>query len=168
MIEPKLSRKSFFITLKPINTMRAKLATMMAALIGISIAAQGQSIPRNDQPRYTVDGYTGKRSGTVMVEFGVSMADCIARVEIENTKNHKKYIMKPTLDDYHVRDNDMEEIYTKLRVGKFRKLVDKKTGLVSTVTVIRKDGKVMYKGPANMILNDEEGEQQTDKSTALK
>jgi hypothetical protein len=148
--------------------MLAKLAITLAAFIGMSVAAFGQSIPRNDQPRYTVEGYTGKRTGTVMMEFGVSMADCIARVEVENLKNHKKYIMKLTIDDYHVRDNDMEEIFAKVRVGKFKKLVDKKEGLASIVTVIRKDGKVMFKGPANMILNDEEGEEPKDKATALK
>lgn len=102
-----------------------------------------------------------------MIEFGVSMADCISHVEVENLRNNKKYILKPTLDDYHVRDNDMEEIYTKLRVGKFRKLVDKREGLKTTVTVIRKDGKVMYKGPAAMILDDNEEEESSAKKTAM-
>lgn len=148
--------------------MLAKLAITMAAVIGMTVAALGQSIPRNDQPRYTVQGYTGKRTGTVMIEFGVSMADCISHVEVENLRNHKKYILKPTLDDYHVRDNDMEEIYTRLKVAKFRKLVDKKDGLKSVVTVIRKDGKVMFKGNAAMILDDsEDGSEPQTKTTAL-
>lgn len=147
--------------------MLAKLTITMVAMLSVAAAALGQSIPRNDQPRYTVQGYTGKRTGTVMIEFGVSMADCIKQVEVENLRNKKKYVLKPTLDDYHVRDNDMEEIYTKLRVGKFKKLVDKKEGLNTVVTVVRKDGKVMFKGPAKMILEDEEEDEKKEKTTAM-
>ncbi len=147
--------------------MLAKLIITLVAILSVAAAALAQSIPRNDQPRYTVQGYTGKRTGTVMIEFGVSMADCISHVEVENLRNKKKYILKPTLDDYHVRDNDMEEIYTKLRVGKFKKLVDKKDGLNSMVTVVRKDGKVMFKGPTKMILDEEEGEEGKQKTTAM-
>lgn len=133
-------------------------------------AVRAQSIPRNDLPRFTVEGNApGTRSGIVLITFGVSMSDCIQSVEIENLENKRKYMLYPTLDNYFVRDSDMEEIYAKIPVGKFRKLVDKKDGLQAQITIISKSGRRVYYGKAEIKIetgDDDDKEDAKDKRTA--
>lgn len=151
--------------------MRLGLTTLMV-LAGTYImaifSAQAQTIPRNDLPRFTVEGYDAEyNDGMLTVVFGVSMSDCIETVEVESTTKNKvkKYTAKPTLDHYYVRDNDMEEIYAKVPIGRFKKLVDKREGIDAIVTITSKSGRVVYKGPASLRLQDEEEED--SKGTAL-
>ena len=111
----------------------------------------------------------------MLVTFGVSMSDCIADIELEDIATQKKYIFKPTLDNYYVRDNDMEEIYAKIPIGKFRKLVDMHNGLTTLLSIRSKTGRIVYKGTISLKLADkpEEMEKIEDKpavaeATALK
>ena len=148
-----------------------------ALLLGvIATASRAQTIPRNAQPRFIISGYNAdNKAGTLLVTFGVSMSDCIADIELEDIATQKKYIFKPTLDNYYVRDNDMEEIYAKIPIGKFRKLVDMHNGLTTLLSIRSKTGRIVYKGTISLKLADkpEEMEKIEDKpavaeATALK
>ncbi len=145
--------------------------TFLLLCLLLGTHAWAQSIPSNDQPRFTLEGaMPGSRAGTVLVTFGVSMSDCIKAVEIENIDTKRKYIVYPTLDHYYVRDSDMEEIYAKIPVGKIKKLVHKKKGLHAQITVISKSGRCVYRGKAalEMLTADDEDSDDTkrDERTA--
>jgi hypothetical protein len=132
-----------------------------------SIAVEAQSVPRDDLPRFTVEGYSEDgHQGTVVLIFGVSMSDCVGNVEVENLENNKKYSFRPTLDNYYVRDGEMEEIFAKLPIGKFRKLVDKKEGFTAMITIYARGGRKIFQGKSHLKVS--ESETVEDKRTASK
>ena len=154
-----------------------KQILLIALLLGLfTLASRAQTIPRNDQPRFIISGYRPEnKAGTLLVTFGVSMSDCIADIELEDLASQKKYIVKPTLDNYYVRENDMQDIYAKIPIGKFRKLVDMHDGLTTLLTIRSKTGRVVYKSTISLKLADkpeevEEEDKPADpaKATALK
>ena len=112
--------------------------------------AEAQSIPRDDQPRFMVDNQEAGKKSVLMLTFGVSMSDCIKQIEVENLDSKRKYTLYPTLDNYYVRDSDMEEIYAKVPIGKFRKLVKKKEGLHTQITIVSKSGRRVFSGRAEV------------------
>jgi hypothetical protein len=145
------------------------LYILLPALLWHSLPAQvsAQSISRTDQPRFTVSGYSEDGDkGMLMLTFGVSMSDCIQKVEIESLTNSKKRaVAYPTLDNYYVRDGDEEEIFANIPMGKFRKLVDRKEGLDARITITSKSGRVVFNGRATLKVRDDEPED-TPKATA--
>ena len=150
------------------NLQHALALVFTLAFSMLATGTFGQTIPKNGKPRFSLERATSATNGVLAISFGVSMSDCISEVEIENTRNGKKYLFKPSLDNYYVRDNDMEEIFAKFEVGKFRKLVHKKEGLVANITIKSKAGRVIYKGVARYeIAVDDEEEYEDNASTAL-
>ena len=137
-----------------------KQLLLMALLAGaFATGGLAQTILRNAQPRFVISGYNpDTKAGTLIVTFGVSMSDCIADVELEDLSSQKKYLFKPTLDNYYVHDNDMEEIYAKIPIGKFRKLVDMHDGLTTLLTIRSKTGRVVYKSTISLKLADKPAE----------
>jgi hypothetical protein len=122
-----------------------------------------QTITRGDQPRFKVEQSPYDGSNLLMVTFGVTLSDCIKLIIVRNIDNNRTYHLKPGMDDYYARNAEEgeEDIYTKMTVGKFKKIVTNKYGIRAEITVISKSGKPIYKGRTEFKIEREDSEDES-------
>jgi hypothetical protein len=140
------------------------MRVLFAILLAISspIWVFGQSIPRDDQPRFKVEYNPIESKEYLVLTFGVTMSDCIKMVEVRNLDNDRLYYIRPTLDDYFIKEEGSDEIYAKVWVGKLSKVVTQKDGMRAEVTIISKSGKAVFKGRTDFKIERETSDSETE------
>jgi hypothetical protein len=83
-------------------------------------------------------------------------------VEVRNLDNDRLYYIRPTLDDYFIKEEGSDEIYAKVWVGKLSKVVTQKDGMRAEVTIISKSGKAVFKGRTDFKIERETSDSETE------
>jgi len=127
----------------------------------------GQGIPKDNLPHFTVEQHHSTGKEQLMLSFGVTLSDCIQKVIVRNIDNNRTFYFYPDLDDYYLREEGTEEIYTKFSIGRLNKIVTQSYGMHAEVTIISKAGAPIYKGRVDFVIEREDDSSEKVKNRKL-